>query len=197
MCMVTFKAHSYIHASLCYTDQRLLETKVKKSFYLRWEFIGDGSLHLTLWQKWNLSTLGESYTEKTSHMEPDECNNFHAKHTEETNLVQSRYGDNFTQNGNCKNSVHQMRTIRRISTLCSRQTSCAKVYFLFAGLQVEPTTRIAYPDPVTNLTIKAEVYNASRRLLQLVVSWIPPNGTLCNELSKYLSVKMSCSSPRP
>ncbi|XP_021924805.1 platelet-derived growth factor receptor beta-like [Zootermopsis nevadensis] len=48
-----------------------------------------------------------------------------------------------------------------------------------AGLQRESTTKMAYPDPVTNLTAKAQVYNANRRLLQLAVSWIPPTaGTL-------------------
>jgi hypothetical protein len=74
--------------------------------------------------------------------------------------------------------MYQMGRITRISTFASRPMICDKVHFLFPGLQRESTTKMAYPDPVTNLTAKAQVYNANRRLLQLAVSWIPPTGTL-------------------
>jgi serine/threonine protein kinase len=42
------------------------------------------------------------------------------------------------------------------------------------GLQWETTTKSIHPYPVTNLSVEAQVYNRSRRLLQLAVSWIPP-----------------------
>ena len=52
------------------------------------------------------------------------------------------------------------------------------IYFYFAGLQWETTTKSIHPYPVTNLSVEAQVYNRSRRLLQLAVSWIPPTGML-------------------
>jgi hypothetical protein len=51
-------------------------------------------------------------------------------------------------------------------------------YFHFAGKQLEPTKKTIHPYPVTNLSVEAQVYNRSRRLLQLAVSWIPPTGML-------------------
>jgi hypothetical protein len=137
---------------------------------------------MTRVKTWPLQASHE-VTEETNRIKPVACNNF-IQHTKEAVSVQSPYGENFTFKRTCKNSVHQMGRIRRISTFSSRQMSCDKVYFLFAGLQLEPTTRIAYPDPVTNLAVKAQVYNASRRLLQLAVSWIPPTGMLRYELNK-------------
>jgi len=52
------------------------------------------------------------------------------------------------------------------------------IYFYFAGLQLEPKKETIHPYPVTNLSVEAQVYNRSRRLLQLVVSWIPPTSML-------------------
>lgn len=42
------------------------------------------------------------------------------------------------------------------------------------GLQRGPMKKTIHPYPVTNLSVEAQVYNRSRRLLQLAVSWIPP-----------------------
>jgi hypothetical protein len=57
-------------------------------------------------------------------------------------------------------------------------TVLSVTYFYFAGLPWEPTKKTIHPYPVTNLSVEAQVYNRSRRLLQLAVSWIPPTGML-------------------
>ncbi|XP_069691474.1 fibroblast growth factor receptor 2 isoform X2 [Periplaneta americana] len=60
----------------------------------------------------------------------------------------------------------------------SAETSSSAPDVTKAFPETETATRVVpkftYPNPVTNLVVKAEVYNASRRLLQLVVSWNPP-----------------------